>query len=148
MSDVVQTLWGFCHTLRHDGVDYGDYIEQLTYLLFLKMTSEREIDLTKIPWQDEKGKHTTDCSWRNLTSKSGTPLADHYAALDAQIKELTKARDAIKAQNLSLYGKSACQGLYGYFIVGTGVVNTTGTPYLRAMPMWWIRLGRPARSGR
>ena len=79
MSDVVQKLWGFCHTLRHDGVDYGDYIEQLTYLLFLKMTSEREIDLTKIPWQDEKGKHTTDCSWTYLTSKAGTPLSDHYA---------------------------------------------------------------------
>jgi len=29
MSDVVQQLWGFCHTLRHDGIDYGDYIEQL-----------------------------------------------------------------------------------------------------------------------
>jgi hypothetical protein len=37
MTDVVQQLWGFCHTLRHDGIDYGDYIEQLTYLLFLKM---------------------------------------------------------------------------------------------------------------
>ena len=31
MSDIVQKLWGFCHTLRHDGVDYGDYIEQLTH---------------------------------------------------------------------------------------------------------------------
>ena len=31
MSDIVQELWGFCHTLRHDGVDYGDYIEQLSY---------------------------------------------------------------------------------------------------------------------
>ncbi len=29
MSDVVQKLWGFCHTLRHDGIDYGDYIEQI-----------------------------------------------------------------------------------------------------------------------
>ena len=27
MSDIVQKLWGFCHTLRHDGVDYGDCIE-------------------------------------------------------------------------------------------------------------------------
>jgi type I restriction enzyme M protein len=81
MSDVVQTLWGFCHTLRHDGVDYGDYIEQLTYLLFLKMADEREIDLTKITWQDEKGKHTTDCSWPMLESKSGTALTDHYAEL-------------------------------------------------------------------
>ena len=35
MSDVVQKLWGFCHTLRHDGIDYGDYIEQITFLLFL-----------------------------------------------------------------------------------------------------------------
>ncbi len=79
MSDIVQKLWGFCHTLRHDGVDYGDYIEQLTYLLFLKMADEREIDLTKIPWTDEKGKHTTDCSWTSLESRSGTPLTDHYA---------------------------------------------------------------------
>ena len=81
MSDVVQKLWGFCHTLRHDGVDYGDYIEQLTYLLFLKMTDERDIDLTKVAWTDEKGKHTTDCSWKNLVGKSGTPLSDHYAEM-------------------------------------------------------------------
>lgn len=39
----------------------------------------------------------------------------------------TTACDSIKAQNVSLYGKSACQGLYGYFIVGTGVVNTGGS---------------------
>jgi type I restriction-modification system DNA methylase subunit len=38
--DVVNKLWGFCNTLRHDGIDYGDYIEQLTYLLFLKMADE------------------------------------------------------------------------------------------------------------
>ena len=43
MSDIVQKIWGFCHTLRHDGVDYGDYIEQLTYLLFLKMSEQQEI---------------------------------------------------------------------------------------------------------
>ena len=42
MSDVVNKLWGFCHTLRHDGVDYGDYIEQITYLLFLKMANEKD----------------------------------------------------------------------------------------------------------
>ena len=28
MTDIVGKLWGFCHTLRHDGIDYGDYIEQ------------------------------------------------------------------------------------------------------------------------
>ena len=56
MSDIVQKLWGFCHTLRHDGIDYGDYIEQLTYLLFLKMADERKIDLSKITLKTEKGK--------------------------------------------------------------------------------------------
>jgi type I restriction enzyme M protein len=66
MSDVVQTLWGFCHTLRHDGIDYGDYIEQLTYLLFLKMADERSIELPK------------DCNWPSLVNKSGTDLRDHY----------------------------------------------------------------------
>jgi hypothetical protein len=29
VTDIVNKLWGFCHTLRHDGIDYGDYIEQL-----------------------------------------------------------------------------------------------------------------------
>src|SRR6476620_4172522 len=66
MSDVVQTLWGFCHTLRHDGIDYGDYIEQLTYLLFLKMADERSIELPK------------GCDWQTLIKKSGTDLRDDY----------------------------------------------------------------------
>jgi len=43
MADIVGKLWGFCHTLRHDGIDYGDDIEELTYLLFLKMV-ERGYD--------------------------------------------------------------------------------------------------------
>jgi type I restriction enzyme M protein len=69
MSDVVQQLWGFCHTLRHDGIDYGDYIEQLTYLLFLKMADERGIELPK------------GCDWPSLVNKSGTALQDHYIDL-------------------------------------------------------------------
>lgn len=67
MSDIVNKLWGFCHTLRHDGVDYGDYIEQLTYLLFLKMADEREA-------------HIPDgFGWEALREKAGTALTDHYA---------------------------------------------------------------------
>lgn len=79
MTDVVQKLWGFCHTLRHDGIDYGDYIEQLTYLLFLKMANEREIDLSRIEIRDGRGKVVTvDCSWPALEAKSGTELTQHY----------------------------------------------------------------------
>src|SRR6266545_4478309 len=79
MSDIVQKLWGFCHTLRHDGIDYGDYIEQLTYLLFLKMADERGIDLSTKGFTDEKGqKVQKDCSWPTLYKQTGTALTDHY----------------------------------------------------------------------
>ena len=36
-STIISKVWSFCNTLRDDGVSYGDYLEQLTYLLFLKM---------------------------------------------------------------------------------------------------------------
>jgi type I restriction enzyme M protein len=66
MSDIVNTLWGFCHTLRHDGIDYGDYIEQITYLLFLKMADERGVELP--PGRD----------WPTVREMSGTHLTDYY----------------------------------------------------------------------
>lgn len=66
MTDVVQKLWGFCHTLRHDGISYSDYIEQITYLLFLKMAAERSIELPK------------NCGWKTLREMTGTELAEHY----------------------------------------------------------------------
>jgi type I restriction enzyme M protein len=66
MSDIVNKLWGFCHTLRHDGIDYGDYIEQITFLLFLKMADEKAIELPK------------GCGWPALRDKSGTDLTEHY----------------------------------------------------------------------
>ncbi len=64
--DVVQKLWGFCHVLRHDGIGYGDYIEQITFLLYLKMAEEKGVTLPK------------DCGWKVLRGKSGTDLLDAY----------------------------------------------------------------------
>jgi type I restriction enzyme M protein len=75
MSDIVQKLWGFCHTLRHDGVDYGDYIEQLTYLLFLKMADEKEVAVPK------------GCEWESLKALSGTKLTDHYSEVLRKLRE-------------------------------------------------------------
>ena len=75
MSDIVQKLWGFCHTLRHDGVDYGDYIEQLTYLLFLKMADEKSAAVPK------------GNDWASLRSLSGVPLTDHYNDTLRQLRE-------------------------------------------------------------
>lgn len=39
-ESIISKVWSFCHTLRDDGVGYGDYLEQLTYLIFLKMADE------------------------------------------------------------------------------------------------------------
>jgi type I restriction enzyme M protein len=39
-ASIVSKVWSFCNTLRDDGVGYGDYLEQLTYLIFLKMADE------------------------------------------------------------------------------------------------------------
>lgn len=66
MTDVVGKLWGFCHTLKHDGIGYLDYVEQLTYLLFLKMAGERGVSLPK------------ETDWPFLRSLSGTDLMDAY----------------------------------------------------------------------
>ncbi len=38
---LVGKLWNYCDVLRDDGVSTIDYVEQLTYLLFLKMAHER-----------------------------------------------------------------------------------------------------------
>ncbi len=39
-SAIVQKLWNYCNVLRDDGMSYGDYVEPLRYLLFLKMAKE------------------------------------------------------------------------------------------------------------
>ncbi|MGE0771366.1 MAG: type I restriction-modification system subunit M N-terminal domain-containing protein [Cyclobacteriaceae bacterium] len=75
MSDIVNKLWGFCHTLRHDGVDYGDYIEQLTYLLFLKMGEERGVPIPK------------KYNWNSLKELSGTELTDHYQEVLQKLRD-------------------------------------------------------------
>ena len=40
-NGIVQKLWNYCNLLRDDGLSYGDYVEQLTFLLFLKMADEQ-----------------------------------------------------------------------------------------------------------
>jgi type I restriction enzyme M protein len=88
MSDIVNKLWGFCHTLRHDGVDYGDYIEQLTYLLFLKMADEKDVVVPK------------GCNWASLKNLSGTKLTDHYADTLRKLREADGILGDIFAQSM------------------------------------------------
>lgn len=74
-STLVQKVWNFCHTLRDDGVGYGDYLEQLTYLLFLKLAHEYAQEPYNRDTHIPKG-----FDWSSLTSKVGEPLEAHYLA--------------------------------------------------------------------
>jgi hypothetical protein len=83
MTDIVQKLWGFCHALRHDGIGYTEYVEQLTYLLFIKMADEKGIDLSRTEVEEtaddgKKRKRIVDCSWPALRDTSGTEIIDRY----------------------------------------------------------------------
>jgi type I restriction enzyme M protein len=105
-SAIVSKLWNYCNVLRDDGMSYGDYVEQLTYLLFLKMADER----TKPPYLPAHGAQAGNqplsiipdkYSWPSLLKKDGDDLFDHYRHL---LEELGKGKGMLgliftKAQN-------------------------------------------------
>jgi type I restriction enzyme M protein len=95
-SSLIQKVWNFCHTLRDDGVGYGDYLEQLTYLLFLKMAHE----YADAPYNRDT--HIPKAyDWASLRSKTGEPLEAHYLAVLHKLGQGDGMLGAIffKAQN-------------------------------------------------
>lgn len=70
---IVSKVWSFCTTLRDDGVGYGDYLEQLTYLIFLKMADE----YAKPPHKRDIG-IPKGYDWASLRDKRGAELEVHY----------------------------------------------------------------------
>ena len=82
---IVQKLWNYCNVLRDDGLSYGDYVEQLTYLLFLKMEDERTRPPYNNPHIIEK-----EYSWQSLLSLRGSELETHYQNI---LEELGKRSD-------------------------------------------------------
>jgi len=75
-QQLVSKLWNYCNVLRDDGLSYGDYVEQLTYLLFLKMDDER----TKPPY-NKKSDILKKYNWQSLLDKEGAELETHYIEL-------------------------------------------------------------------
>lgn len=85
-SAIVSKVWNFANVLRDDGVGYGDYLEQITYLLFLKMADE----LNKPPYnkglkfpklknaQGEEDPKGETCDWQTLSQKRGLELETFY----------------------------------------------------------------------
>ena len=72
-ATIVQRLWNYCNVLRDDGVSYGDYVEQLTYLLFLKMADEQTQEPYNKPSSIPQG-----LDWQTLIEKDGDVLEIHY----------------------------------------------------------------------
>ncbi len=70
-SEIVNKVWNYAHVLRDDGVGYGDYVEQITYLIFLKMADEREVSgqTVKVP---------SEFNWANLVTLDGDDLENQY----------------------------------------------------------------------
>ena len=81
-TTIISKVWGMCNPLRDDGVSYGDYLEQLTYLIFLKMSDE----YSKPPYKKE-----TDIpqgyTWSDMSTLKGAELEDQYKAT---LEELAK----------------------------------------------------------
>ena len=72
-NGLVQRLWSYCNILRDDGLSYGDYLEQLTFLLFLKMADEQ----TKPPFS--RPPIVPDgLDWPSLLALDGDELEVHY----------------------------------------------------------------------
>ncbi len=79
-SRIVNKLWSYCQVLRDDGLSYGDYLEQLTTLLFLKMADEQ----TKPPWR-RPSPVPEGYGWPSLVQRDGADLEQHYRAVLAHL---------------------------------------------------------------
>ncbi len=95
-NSIVSKVWSFCNPLRDVGVGYGDYLEQLTYLLFLKMADE----YSKPPYNRELNIPAA-YNWGSLISRKGAELELHYVTL---LRELSTQKGILgqiftKSQN-------------------------------------------------
>ena len=95
-SSIVSKVWSFCNVLRDGGVSYGDYLEQLTYLIFLKMAEE----YMKPPYNRDVG-IPEEYTWDRLKQQRGAELDIHYKKLLEELGKKTGMLGQIflKAQN-------------------------------------------------
>jgi len=95
-NPLIQKLWNYCDVLRDDGVSYGAYVEQLTYLLFLKMVDEQSNLQLKTVSEIPK-----DYNWESLQSKEGDELEVHYRHIMVNLSSSPGLLGAIfrKSQN-------------------------------------------------
>ena len=81
-STIISKVWGMCNPLRDDGVSYGDYLEQLTYLIFLKMSDE----YSKPPYNRETG-IPKGFGWEDMNTLTGSDLEKKYKEILEELGE-------------------------------------------------------------
>tara|TARA_R110000744_G_scaffold812_4_gene3063 strand:- start:6250 stop:7653 length:1404 start_codon:yes stop_codon:yes gene_type:complete len=70
-QEIVNKLWNLCNVLRDDGITYHQYLNELTFILFLKMAEETDYN-DKLP---------EGYRWEDLKQKEGIELATFYRKL-------------------------------------------------------------------
>src|SRR5882724_2527393 len=95
-DSIISKVWGFCTTLRDDGVGYGDYLEQLTYLIFLKMADE----YSRPPY-NRKVAIPAEFAWPTLKNLKGAELETQYVKILLELSRKTGLLGQIftKSQN-------------------------------------------------
>lgn len=79
---IISKVWGMCGPLRDDGVSYGDYLEQLTYLIFLKMSDE----YSRPPYKRNTG-IPEGYGWNDMSLLKGAELEDKYREILEKLGE-------------------------------------------------------------
>ena len=77
-TTIGQKLWNYCDVLRNAGLSYGDYLEQLTYLIFLKMMYERTQPPLSLLADQAPPPIPAGCDWPSLLARDGAELSVHY----------------------------------------------------------------------
>ena len=72
-TPIISKVWSLCNPLRDDGVSYGDYLEQLTYLIFLKMSDE----YARPPYKKQTG-IPAGYTWSDMNTLKGAELEEQY----------------------------------------------------------------------
>jgi len=90
---LVQKLWNYCNILRDDGLSYGDYVEQLTFLLFLKMADEQ----SRTPF-NKPSAVPKDYDWPSLLAEVERRLSvveELAAVVSANLQRTIRLRQSI-----------------------------------------------------
>ena len=83
--EIVAKLWNLCHVLRDDGVSYGEYVTELTFLLFVKMLAETGHE-ERLP---------EAYRWAALARREGLDQLEHYRQLLLDLGNPAKTKDAL-----------------------------------------------------